>query len=56
MFCATMARAWAERDPASSVARAARTAARTSGGKSVEVLMINWRIESKNCGSIIWSV
>ena len=56
MFCAMMVSAWAEREPASSVARALFTAARTSGGRSVEVLMISCRTESKNCGSIITSV
>ena len=52
MFCAMIVSAWAERVPVSSCPMAALTAARTSGGRSVDVLTMRSRTESKNCGSI----
>jgi hypothetical protein len=47
-----MASAWAERVPAGSSSMAARIAARASGGRSVEVLMMRATTESKNAGNI----
>ena len=52
MFWPMMASAWAARVPSSSLAVACFMAARTSGGRSVDVLTIRATIESKKAGSI----
>ena len=52
MFCAMIVSACADRVPGCSAPMAPRMAARTSGGKSVEVLTINSSTLSKKAGSI----
>jgi len=52
MFCAMIVSACDERVPPGSVARDDFIAARTSGGKSVDVLTMSWSTLSKNEGSI----
>ena len=53
MFCAMIVSACDERVPSGSASRAVFIAARTSGGKSVEVLTTSWRTLSKKEGSIL---
>ncbi len=48
MFWAMIFSAWAERVPELSASMASRIAARTSGGKSVDVLTMRCRTLSKN--------
>src|SRR5262245_54567001 len=52
MFCAMIVSACAERVPAGSVPSALFIAARTSGGKSVDVRTMSCRTLSKKAGSI----
>ena len=52
MFCAMIVSACDARVPAGSACRDVVIAARTSGGKSVEVRTMSWRTLSKNEGSI----
>ena len=52
MFWAMMASAWDERVASGSSSRAWRMAARTSGGRSVDVLTMRSRTESKKAGSM----
>jgi hypothetical protein len=53
MFCAMTVSAWFDRVPAGSVASAVVMAARTSGGRSVEVRVMSSTMLSKNAGSIM---
>src|SRR5256885_905697 len=52
MFCAMIVRACADRVFAGSPASEVFIAARTSGGRSVDVRTISWRTESKKEASI----
>ena len=52
MFCAMMASAWLDCVAAGSCARAIAIAARTSGGKSVDVLTISDTMLSKKPAAI----
>ena len=52
MFWPMMLSAWPARESASSVSRAWRMAARTSGGRSVEVLIMRATTESRKLGNI----
>ena len=52
MFCAMIVSACPARAAGSSVARAEAIAARTSGGRSVEVFVIRSTMLSKKAGSI----
>ena len=51
MFCAMIVSACDARVPAGSASSEIFIAARTSGGKSVDVRTISWRTLSKNDGS-----
>ena len=53
MFCAMTVSAWFDREPAGSVPSAVVMAARTSGGRSVEVRVMSSTMLSKNAGSIM---
>ena len=56
MFCAMIVSACAARVPAGSATSAIFIAARTSGGRSVEVRTMSWRTLSKKDGSIRGSI
>src|SRR5215469_13336865 len=56
MFCAMMVSACDARVATGSSTSEVFIAARTSGGRSVEVLTMSCRTLSKNEGSIIWAV
>ena len=52
MFCAMIVSAWDARDPTASEPSAVFMAARTSGGRSVEVRTMSWRTLSKKDGNM----
>src|SRR3990172_9568999 len=54
MFCAMIVMAWPARVSAGSAVRATFMAARTSGGRSVDVRTISCRTLSKKSGSMAW--
>jgi hypothetical protein len=48
-------RAWDDRVPAGSMSSEVFMAARTSGGRSVDALIMSWSTLSKNDGSMVMS-